>query len=100
VYSFLPLIIENSSYAVKGRKMDKKRQYEILENFFIECVRYWERELNTDSDLDKQPYINAIKDIPMRNPYVPCGEPFDEDVLVEFIKHRKMDCYGNDWMNH
>jgi hypothetical protein len=80
--------------------MTKKEQYAILEKFFYECVRFWEHELKTDSDLDRQPYINAIKEIPQRNPYEVQGEEFDEDVIADFTKSRKMDCYGKDWMNH
>jgi hypothetical protein len=80
--------------------MTKEKQYAVLEKFFNDCVRFWERELKTDSDLDRQPYINAIREIPKRNPYTLQGEEFDEDVIENFTKSRKMDCYGKDWMNH
>ena len=75
----------------------KEKQYDVLLKFFFECVRFWEHELKTDSDLDKTPYINAIKEIPKHDPYVPNGRPIDEEVRKEFIKHRYMDTYGNDW---
>lgn len=75
----------------------KLKQYDILIKFFFECVRFWEKELNTDSDLDKTPYQNAIKEIPTQYPYEPNGRKFDEDVREEFIKHRYMDTYGKNW---
>ena len=71
-----------------------------LERFFNDCLRFWERELNVDSDLDREPYINAIKEIPHYNPYVLHGELIDEDVRRRFIRHRLMDCYGRDWESH
>ena len=41
----------------------------ILERFFNECLRYWERTLRVDSDISNKAYINAIADIPHHNPY-------------------------------
>lgn len=64
---------------------------------FMDCVRFWERELKTDSDMSKQPYINAIREIPVVDPRVPNGRKLDKDVREEFIKSRFMDCYGKDW---
>lgn len=72
----------------------------ILESFFGECLRYWERTLKVSSDLDKQPYINAITDIPHNNPYKMQGEPINETIREEFIKARYMDCYGKDWQKY
>lgn len=77
-----------------------REQYAILEKFFFECVRYWERSLNTDSDIDNRPYINALKDIPTTNPYVIQGEPIDEETRKYFIKCRYMDTYGKDWKHY
>lgn len=75
----------------------KQEQYNILLEFFYECVKYWERFLKVDSDLDKQPYINALEEIPDVDPNVPFGKPFDKDVLENFTKDRYMDTYGKEW---
>lgn len=75
--------------------MDK--QYDRLNKFFMECVRYWERTLDVDSNLDNSAYVKALGEIPSVDPYVPNGEPFDADVLERFKKHRYMDCYGRAW---
>lgn len=77
--------------------MSRDEQYAVLDKHFRDCVRYWERELKADSDLDKRPYINAIKEIPVVNPLVMLGEPFDTELREDFIKSRFMDCYGKDW---
>ena len=80
--------------------MIKQEQYDVMFRFFHDCVRYWERELKTNSDIDKQPYINAIAEIPHNNPYKPNGEPLDEDVRKQFYEDRMMDTYGTDWRNY
>ena len=74
-----------------------EEHYGILDQFFRECLRYWEHELKIDSDLDKQPFINAIRDIPTHNPYKVHGELLDTETVREFKKYRYMDCYGRDW---
>lgn len=80
--------------------MTKQEQYAVMEKFFYECVRFWEHELKTDSDLDKEPYLNAIKEIPKYYPYTPNGEPFDEDVRQSFYESRMMDVYGVNWRRY
>ena len=80
--------------------MEKQKQYEVLDKHFRGCVRYWEHELKTDSDLDKEPYIRAINEIPSVDPTCPNGEPLDEDVVESFKKSRYMDCYGKDWQRY
>ena len=79
------------------KKWDKDTQILTLEKFFGECLRFWERELKVSSDIDKQPYINAIKEIPSYDPYTPVGEQIDPNIRNEFVKYRLMDCYGNEW---
>lgn len=74
-----------------------REQYDIMDKFFRECVKYWERELKTDSDLDKQPFLNALKEVPHNNPYRMQGEPIDPEARKHFIKCRCMDIYGKDW---
>lgn len=74
-----------------------REQYDVMEKFFGECVRFWEHELKTDSDLDRQPYINALREVPHRYPYVPWGEELDPETRKYFIKNKCMDTYGRDW---
>ncbi len=78
--------------------MDKKETMKILEQFFGECLRYWERTLNVDSDLSNEAYKHAINKIPECNPYV-FGEEekLNPEWVEEFRKYRLMDCYGRDW---
>ncbi len=80
--------------------MTKQEQYDLMLRFFHDCVRFWERALKTNSDIDKRPYINAIREIPHNNPYKPDGEPLDEDVRKQFYEDRMMDTYGTDWRNY
>ncbi len=84
-------------YSEKWKNRDY--QYSILEQFFGECVRFWEKELNVDSDLSREAWVNALKEIPETNPYVVQGKdyPVDRDVLERFAISRYMDCYGNEW---
>lgn len=73
----------------------------ILEQFFNDCLKYWEKVLKVSSDDSKEPYIRSIRDIPKTNPYlVGSKETIDESVRNDFIKYRLMDCFGNDWKNH
>lgn len=77
--------------------MTREEQYAVLDKHFRDCVRFWEHELKTDSDLDREPYIHAIMEIPVVDPFHMKGEPFDKDLREDFIKSRFMDCYGRDW---
>ena len=77
--------------------MDKNETMTLLEKFFGECLRYWERTLKVDSDLDRAAYVNAIADIPKTNPYKMSGEELNPEWVAEFRKYRLMDCYGKDW---
>ena len=77
--------------------MTREKQYEVLYRHFKDCERFWEHELKTDSDLDREPYIHAIMEIPVVDPFHMKGEPFDKDLRENFIKSRFMDCYGRDW---
>lgn len=74
-----------------------REQYNILDQFFRECVRFWEHELKTDSDVDRQPFIHAIAEIPSVYPYAPNGYKLDPETVKHFKKCRYMDCYGRDW---
>lgn len=75
----------------------QKQQAQILYQFWGECVQYWERTLGVDSDLSKEPYIHALREIPKNNPYVVHVEPLDPYVITEFRKSRYMDTYGRSW---
>ncbi len=79
----------------------KEHQKSVLETFFKECLRFWERELKVSSDDSQEPYKNAIRDIPQNDPYTPFNAPvFDPDIRDSFIKSRYMDCYGLSWKEH
>lgn len=80
--------------------MGKNETMEILEKFFGECLRYWERTLKVSSDESKEPYINAIEEIPTYNPYKMQGEKLNEEWVSEFRKYRLMDLYGKNWKNY
>lgn len=76
----------------------KEEQYDTLDKFFRECVRFWEHELNTNSDEDNRPYKNALEEVPKHNPYIPFNPPeLDKSVRDEFIKYRCMDIWGRNW---
>ena len=77
--------------------MQKEETMAVLERFFGECLRYWEKTLKVDSDLSNEAYKNAIDEIPHRNPYKMCGEELNPEWVAEFKKYRLMDCYGKDW---
>lgn len=77
--------------------MTKEETMSVLEKFFGECLRFWEKELNVTSDESKEPYKNAIDEIPKYYPYSPNGEKLNEEWVQEFKKYRLMDCYGKDW---
>ena len=77
--------------------MNKEETMRILEQFFGECLRYWERTLKVDSDLSREPYERAIGDIPKNNPYKMVGEELNPEWVAEFKKYRLMDCYGKNW---
>ena len=69
----------------------------VLEKFFYECLRFWEKTLNVDSDLSNEAYKNAIEEIPETYPYHPQGEKLNPVFIARFKKLRLMDCYGKDW---
>ncbi len=80
--------------------MTREEQMAVLDHHFRGCLRFWEHELKTDSDLDRTPYINAIKEIPVVDPTCPNGEPLDKALREEFIKSKFMDCFGKNWERH
>ena len=80
--------------------MSKETTMKILERFFAECLRYWEKELNVDSDLDNSAYQRAIADIPKHDPYRMKGEELNPEWVAEFRRYRLMDCWGKDWERH
>ena len=80
--------------------MSKEETMGILEKFFGECLRYWERTLHVDSDLDRAAYEHANEDIPKHDPYSVSGELLNPEWVEEFRKYRLMDCYGHGWESH
>lgn len=79
------------------REMTKEETMSVLEKHFNDCLRYWERELKVDSDLDKSAYKEAIREIATTDPRSPYGEKLNEEWVAEFRKYRLMDCYGKEW---
>lgn len=75
-------------------------QFRDLEGHFNGCLRYWQKVLKENADLDREPYLRAIDDIPHYNPFLVNGQPFDEEVLRAFKKARLMDAYGVRWEEH
>lgn len=82
---------------MKIKNLSPEEQISILEQFFKECLQYWEKTLNIDSDLDNSAYKRAIADIPDCVPYYIKAIPFDEEIVKKFIKSRMMDCFGKNW---
>lgn len=80
--------------------MTKEETMRLLERFFFECLRYWERALKVDSDTSNEAYINAINDIPSHNPYSPTGTELNQEWVAEFRNYRLMDCYGKEWKRY
>ena len=80
--------------------MDKETTMIILQQFFNECLRYWEHDLKVDSDTSKLAYQRAIDEIPHRYPYSPNGEEINPEWRDEFRVARLMDCYGKDWKKY
>lgn len=76
--------------------MTREEQLDILENFFNECVRFWERELNVSSKESKEPLLRALEEIPTVNPYVPNGEKLDKEVVEEFHSSKFAIAHGLD----
>lgn len=76
--------------------MTKEETMSVLEKFFGECLRFWERTLNVDSDLSNEAYKHAIEEIPTHYPYSPQGELLNPEWVAEFKRYRLMDCYGKD----
>ena len=89
--------ITSTKGGVNMKKANKEETMKILEQFFGECLKYWERTLNVDSDLSNEAYKQAIKEIPTCNPYKVIKEELNPEWVQEFKKYRLMDCYGKDW---
>lgn len=85
---------------IDGKDITKEEQYNVLLQFFYECVRFWEHELKVTSDESKEPYIHALKEVPRNHPKYIKGYEFDSDVRENFIKDRYMDTYGKEWKRY
>ena len=77
-----------------------EEQTESLTKHFNGCLKFWEKFLNTDSDIDNEPYIKAIEEIPVQDPLRIKGDFFDKEVVYGFAQSRLMDCYGKEWQEH
>lgn len=58
-----------------------EKSTEILESFYEDCVRYWERQNS------KHPKLNALQDVynVKHNPFSPVPEWIDTNAKVDFI---------------
>lgn len=78
-------------------KKNKRNDLIILENFYKECLRFWERELKVSADEDKTPAIKALEDVRRitTNPNIPYNSPkLDVDTKEYFVRRCEMDIYG------
>lgn len=69
--------------------LNEKETELILESFFYECVRFWNRTIADTREAFKK----AIRDIEelTHDPYEPCGKLIDISTRDKFIKYRKQD---------
>ena len=69
--------------------LNEKETELILESFFYECVRFWNRNI----DDTREAFRRAIRDIEelTHDPYEPCGKLVDMPTRDKFIGYRKID---------
>lgn len=85
---------ENERKVYPENPLTREETMAVLERFFGECLKYWERTLEVDSDLSNEAFICAIRDIPSTYPYSMHGRDLDPAIVDEFRLYRYMDCYG------
>lgn len=68
--------------------LNEKETDQILEEFFYECVAFWNRNINNT----REAFKNAIRDIEglTRDPNEPCGRLLNVAAQKKFIEQRKM----------
>lgn len=88
---------ENEKKVYPESPLTREETMAVLERFFGECLKYWERTLKVDSDLSIEAYVNAIRDIPSTYPYSMHGRDLDAAIVDEFRISRYMDCYGREY---
>ena len=68
--------------------LNEKETDQILEEFFFECIKFWNRNMEDT----RQAFKNAIRDIEVltRDPNEPCGKLLDVTAQNRFIAQRKM----------
>lgn len=68
--------------------LDEKETDQILEEFFFECIKFWNRNMEDT----RQAFKNAIRDIEglTRDPNEPCGKLLDVTAQKKFVEQRKM----------
>ncbi len=88
--------------------LDYKTSFEEIDTHFFNCLKFWEKKLNIDSDLDNTAYLKALEDIlmPVRNEYVPCSplravystkNTLNLRAYNDELRYRCMDIYGRNW---
>lgn len=68
--------------------LNEKETDQILEEFFFECIKFWNRNISSA----REAFKNAIKDIEglTRDPNEPCGKLLDVVAQKKFVEQRKM----------
>lgn len=81
----------------------KKSDLVVLEQFYADCVKFWERELGVECDTCKDVYIKALEDVKevTTNPFIPFNSPkLDASTKEYFVKRCEMDLGLNkDFLN-
>ena len=68
--------------------LNEKETDQILEGFFFECIKFWNRNI----DDTREAFKKAIRDIEglTRDPNEPCGKLLDVVAQKKFVEQRKM----------
>lgn len=68
--------------------LNEKETDQILEEFFFECIKFWNRNMEDT----REAFKNAIRDIEglTRDPNEPCGKLLDTATQKKFVEERKM----------
>lgn len=89
--------------------VNKENTQAILERFYGNCLNYWKNNPKEKCD-ERESYRRALEyDIVelfnvnggcLHDPFSPAGDVLDIDTVLDFIRYRCQDLYGNDWKEH
>ena len=75
-----------------------------LDRFWFTEVKFWERKFGVDSDISKELYMMALKEMGNMTlkyspfyPYPDSKYELDTEAVKDFFKYKKMDLYGKEW---